>query len=174
MTTKMKGKQFVSYKICFEITSYKLQVKSYKIQVTSFKIQVTSHKLNSFLQNQVRLCQDGKGKSFFLFFYPRQPTELQCFVKGECQEGKYLGSSISTNADDCHNYCHQLKDCKWFTYRPSSKVCQAFSKCSQLNSSVCQDCISGEVYCKITRQCGTQGMCKGSLLSTVVFIIALI
>ncbi len=44
MTTKMKGEPFVSYKICFEITSYKLKVTSYKLQVTSYKLQVTSYK----------------------------------------------------------------------------------------------------------------------------------
>jgi hypothetical protein len=99
----------------------------------------------------------------------RQPTKLQCFVKGECQEGNYLGSSILANDSDCLDYCHQLKGCKWFTYRPSNKVCQAFLECAILNSSGCQDCISGEASCRSTGYCETKGMCTGSLLSTVIF-----
>ncbi len=107
--------------------------------------------------------------NIFFSFILRQPSELQCFAKGECEKGHFLGNSPSTNVDNCHNFCHKLKGCKWFTYRPSNKVCQAFSECSRLNFSRCSTCISGEIGCKTTTNCRTKGVCTGNLLSTVMF-----
>jgi hypothetical protein len=118
---------------------------------------------NYYIDNFQRLL----GKIVLLFLLLRKITELQCFVKGECQEGNYLGNSVSTNENDCLDYCHQLKGCKWFTYRSSSKVCQAFSECAVLNSSSCLGCLSGEASCRTRSYCETKGICKGSLLSTV-------
>ncbi len=111
---------------------------------------------------------NSNTKKLLLF---RKPTEPQCFQKGECQEGNFLGNSISTTYESCLNYCHQVKDCKWFSYRPSTKACLAFSECSGLNSSGCQECISGEVGCNTTYSCKTKGLCKGSLLNTVNFLL---
>ena len=68
-------------------------------------------------------------------------------VLGECLGEVFSFNEGIMSKTDCLELCQQEEECKWFTYIPSSKICQVSTGCPTLNES-CDKCISGESTCK--------------------------
>ncbi len=73
------------------------------------------------------------------------PSELQCFVQGQCTGVLLEGSTVSTS-ELCLEACQDNDDCQWFTFDSSSSSCYLLETCPLLDED-CATCVSGHRLC---------------------------
>ena len=67
---------------------------------------------------------------------------IGCYTEVECVGATSTGVAHSTNAEECHDLCHDVTGCNYFTYYTASSYCFTYANCPEINSE-CEDCISG-------------------------------
>jgi len=87
-----------------------------------------------------------------------------CFSPGQCQNSEHLDGQFATDEYACLELCNSNPSCQWFTFAPSLNFCELLLDCSTLDSSKCDDCLSGTRDCIPKEpECWIQGECVGTI-----------
>ncbi len=87
-----------------------------------------------------------------------------CHVQGRCEEGYILNNTLADTYYDCQDACNSTDNCNFFTHEQTGDLCQLLSNCSQVISSLCSTCYTGEKDCpKVI--CSQVGLCQGELVT---------
>ena len=89
-----------------------------------------------------------------------------CFVQGYCQEGVILDHLEALNYFECQIACQDNGNCSYFTFYEPSNLCNLLYNCSDIDTTGCSDCFTGQRDCPI---CTIPGECVGTI-SGYVFV----
>ena len=76
-----------------------------------------------------------------------------CYIEGQCQDGLELDSKAAFSYYQCLEQCQNDVDCNFFTYDSDDNLCYLLANCTQINTTTCPNCYSGEKDCpnEVTR-----------------------
>ena len=92
------------------------------------------------------------------------PKRNECYQNGTYPLAILIAISSQESPENCANYCKSLVDCKYFTFDPIKKLCEALNLDKYdrypypdgIYTKHCPDCVSG----LRDRFCGAHGFCK--------------
>ena len=92
------------------------------------------------------------------------PKRNECYQNGTYPLARLIAISSQESPENCANYCKSLVYCKYFTFDPIKKLCEAlnFDEYNRypypdgIYTKHCPDCVSG----LRDRFCGAHGFCK--------------
>ena len=88
-----------------------------------------------------------------------------CHVQGICQNGYHLGNIVSNSYTDCQLECQNTLDCNYFTYNDPNNICVLQYNCTEIDSSNCLECFTGQRGCLV---CSQSGQCQGNLVGQAI------
>lgn len=86
-----------------------------------------------------------------------------CHIQGSCQEGYNLNFTSTDTYLDCQEVCQNYDGCNYFTHEQTGDLCQLLSNCTEVVSSLCPTCYTGEPDCQQVI-CSQPGTCQGEMV----------
>lgn len=98
-----------------------------------------------------------------LFFITTCNAQDICFSQGSCEDGYHLNITLTETYIGCQEACISNEGCNYFTHEQTGGLCEFLSNCTQVNSTLCPTCYTGERDCPQVI-CSHAGMCQGNLV----------
>ena len=73
---------------------------------------------------------------------------LTCREAGMCN-AEYFTIQVVTDMNECILLCHKSNLCKWSTYNSANNYCWLFQDCPEIDTSICQNCVTNQKECDI-------------------------
>ena len=105
----------------------------------------------------------SKPKTYILFlnlFFIGCLAQDSCHIQGRCYN---LNITMTDTYFDCQDACLTYDNCNYFTHEQTGDLCQLWSNCTNILSSLCPTCYTGEKYCPQVI-CDQHGMCQGEVV----------
>ncbi len=96
----------------------------------------------------------------FLPFFLAYGQDI-CAMPGECGQSVQINVLPSFSYIDCEFQCQGSPNCIYFTYYQPASLCKLLSECSDVNTSQCSECYTGQRDCPV---CDQQGECVGNVV----------
>ena len=73
---------------------------------------------------------------------------VTCREAGMCN-AEYFTIQIVIDMNECIRLCHKSILGKWSTYNPANNYCWLFQDCPEIDTSICQNCVTNQKECDI-------------------------
>ena len=73
---------------------------------------------------------------------------VTCREAGMCN-AEYFTIQIVIDMNECIRLCHKSNLGKWSTYNPANYYCLLFQDCPEIDTSICQNCVTNQKECDI-------------------------
>ena len=79
---------------------------------------------------------------------PFSENAWTCREAGMCN-GEILSIVRDSDLNKCILRCNGSNNAKWSTYNPDNNWCYLFRDCPEIDTSICQNCVSNQKECDI-------------------------
>ena len=73
---------------------------------------------------------------------------VTCREAGMCN-GEYFTIQIVDDMNECIRLCQKSNLGKWSTFNPDNNYCWLFQNCPEIDTSICQNCVTNQKECDI-------------------------